>query len=240
MAKLQIAICDDDALHLRHTASLVSGAYPPSQAEINTFSSGELLLKCISPDGYCPDIAILDIRMEQLDGISLAMELNRLAPGCGVIFLTGYPEYAPEAYLTRHVWFIPKDRAGEFLVPALQRAVSGLAPYSRESTMLIRRQGQAVLVPFRDVMYIDRVGRKTRVVCREEEYLVTQRPETLISPALAPYMIRCHQGYWVNFIHIRSIDHNDFILDDDTRLPISRTFRDPARERFFALYGDTT
>ena len=36
----------------------------------------------LAEDGYRPDIAVLDICMGELDGISLAKEINRLAPAC--------------------------------------------------------------------------------------------------------------------------------------------------------------
>ena len=217
---IQLALCDDNALHLKYAASLIERAYPPAKVEINAFSGGPALLKSLRLGDYVPDVAVLDIRMEEGDGISLAGELNRLAPACRVIFLTAYSEYAPEVYTTRHVWFIPKERA---------------APQGQTEHFTLRSQGKSVLVPLQNLLYIDRVGRKTRLVCLTEEHLVNQSPAELIPSTAAPWMIRCHQGYWVNGMHVRSIDHNEFVLDNQQRIPISRTFRDAARARFFDL-----
>ncbi len=231
-----IAVCDDNELHLQHTARQIEAVYPPSEAVISLYPSGSSLLRALREAREAPDAAVLDIRMDDMDGISLAKELNLLVPNCGIIFLTAYSSYAPEAYLTRHVWFISKDRAGEFLLPALQRALHDKQRPTDEELFTLRSQGKLMLVPMRDVLYIDRIGRKTRVVCRDAQLLVSQPPASIIPAALSPYMLRCHQGYWVNFHHIVSIDHTDFILDDGTRIPTSRTYRSSARDAFFKLH----
>ena len=233
---VQIAVCDDEALHLRHTVSLIEEAFPTSRAEISAFSCGSELLKRLVPDGYLPDLAVLDIRMKDIDGLSLARELNRLAPHCQIIYLTAYPSYAPDAYLTNHVWFIPKDRTKEFLPQAIERAISGAIPYKMNSTITLRKQGKVIAVPFQDILYIDRVGRKTRVVCLAEEHLITQKPSSVIPDSVHPYIIHCHQGFWVNSYHVASIDHNEFVLDNQTRIPISRSYRNAARTQFFQLH----
>ena len=233
---IQIAVCDDEPLHLRHTVSLIEGAYHASRADISAFSGGSDLLKRLVPDGYLPDIAVLDIRMEDIDGLALARELNRRAPHCQIIYLTAYPSYAPDAYLTNHVWFIPKDRIDEFLLPAIERAMSGTIPYRMNNTVTLHKQGKVISIPFEDVLYIDRVGRKTRVVCLTEEHLITQSPASVIPDSLLPYIIRCHQGFWVNSYHVISIDHNEFVLDNEVRIPISRSYRSAARTQFFQLH----
>ena len=47
--------------------------------------------------------------------------------------------------------------------------------------------------------------------------------------------IRCHQSFWVNFRHVRTLESDCFLLDSGLRIPISRTCRAAAREQFFAL-----
>jgi len=229
----QIAVCDDNCLHLQHAVAMVEAALPPAQAEVSAFSGGSALLKSMAVGDYTPDIAVLDIRMAEIDGISLARELNRLAPGCQIIFLTSYVDYAPDVYQIKHLWFVPKERAQEFLAPAIERALANNAPSEPASILTVRSQGRVLLLPFQDIVYIDRLGRKTRIVCRTESFLVSQSPGAVITPALALQMIHCHQGYWINMEHITALDHSEFILDTGARIPISRTYRDEARRRFF-------
>ncbi len=45
-----------------------------------------------------PDVAFLDINMRPMDGIELAKNLREACPTCAIIFLTGYSEYAVQAF----------------------------------------------------------------------------------------------------------------------------------------------
>ena len=44
------------------------------------------------------DLAILDIDMPLMDGLTLAKKLQELQPNINIVFATGYPEYALQAY----------------------------------------------------------------------------------------------------------------------------------------------
>ena len=228
---IQNALCDDNPDHFHHAASLLEEAGLSPKPEIESFSTAAALLKSLVAGAYTPDIAVLDIRLEDMDGFSLAREINQKAPACRIIYLTSCPDYAPDAYLTRHVWFVQKERAGEYLVPAVRRAISGMQIAGPENVLSFPSRGKIFVVPIKDVLYIDRVGRKARIVCRSVEQLVTQSPALLIPAALASRMIRCHQSCWVNVSHITALDRSEFVLDNQTRIPISRTYRDAAEKR---------
>lgn len=231
---LTIAVCDDNPIHREHSRALI-GRYLPN-AKIETYSDPEMLLSGLGGRGTLPDIAVLDIEMGNMTGIELAESLNRDAPDCQIIFLTGHADFAPEAYKTRHVWFIVKNRAEEFLPEALDRAVKMLSEKEDSPVLNIRADGRNVLIPVSSILYLEKVGRKTRVVCTDGEYLTYQQPSALISPELKESIIRCHQGYWIHLKRVEALDHNDFVMTDGVRIPISRTYRDSAREAFFSQY----
>ena len=230
---LQIAICDDNELHRSHAAAMIESGLNRSDLAIRTFAGGSELLCLITEGSWTPDIAILDVELEEESGIALAGRLNELVPGCRIIFLTGHAGYASEAYMTRHVWLVLKERADEFLLPALRKALSMEEPEPAREVLQVRSEGKVLLLPVDSVLYVDRFGRKTRINCQEGRYVTAQPPAKLLSFHLPARFVRCHQGYWVNLSHIAALDHNEFVLDDGTRLPISRTWRDAARARFF-------
>ena len=107
---LRIAICDDERIQRRHTAELIDSALAARSADISCFDSSEALLQAVV-SGYAPDIAVLDIQMGEMDGISLAKRLNALTPSCRIIFVTSYLAFATEVYSTEHVYFILKARS---------------------------------------------------------------------------------------------------------------------------------
>lgn len=93
-------------------AELIDSALAARSADISCFDSSEALLQAVV-SGYAPDIAVLDIQMGEMDGISLAKRLNALTPSCRIIFVTSYLAFATEVYSTEHVYFILKSQIDE-------------------------------------------------------------------------------------------------------------------------------
>lgn len=161
---LRISICDDERIHLRHTAELIDSALAARSADISCFDSSEALLQAVV-SGYAPDIAVLDIQMGEMDGISLAKRLNALTPSCRIIFVTSYLAFATEVYSTEHVYFILKSQIDERIGSALEKAVSAIDADRGSGAMLpVKVRGGTELIPVKDVKYVERLGRKTHVV----------------------------------------------------------------------------
>ena len=234
---LKTAICDDNPEHLNHAASLVLAELSSYAPDVELFHSAEDLIQAVECDRYRPDIAILDILLEDENGIELAKKLNALLPGCSIIFLTGYPDYAPASYEARHVWFVLKSSAEQYLGPALHRALDAAARDESILGITAHSRGKRFFLPLGDILYIERVARKTRIVCKDASYYVSGSPAAQLQGAVSSYFLRCHQGYWVNTRQIKALQREEFVLTDGTRIPISRTFRDEARSRFFEQFS---
>jgi two-component system response regulator DesR len=75
-----------------------------------------------------PDVALLDIEMPGLDGLSAAGRLREQLPGCRVLILTtfGRPGYLRLAMERGVAGFLLKDAPSGQLVDAIRRAVAGL------------------------------------------------------------------------------------------------------------------
>ena len=235
---LKITICDDNREHLRYTADLVRKELTSYQTELFLFSNAEELLNSIQQAQVIPDIAVLDILLDSRNGIDLAKQINRLLPACKIIFLTGYPEYATASYEAEHIWFVLKSVADNYIGLALQKALAVSVDSPDRIGITARISGKSFFLPLGNILYISRVGRKAQIVCKDCAYLVSSPPQTLINENVQPFLIRCHQGYWVNLRLITSLDKNEFVLEGNQHIPISRGFRDEARKRFFAYLSE--
>jgi len=233
---LNTAVCDDNPIHLEKAAAMARRflAKTGKQFKITRFDSAESMLDHMESNEWQPDIAVLDIEMDGENGISLARKLNEAAPACRIIFLTAYVDHAPEAYLAEHIWFVVKSRAEEFFEAAMEKAVTSIDEGNISiPVIIVRNNGKKTLVPIDTILYIGKVGRKAHVHCVDSDYYDTRRPALLIPENLEGNFIQCHQGYWVNSARIKEIDRNEFVLQGGERVPVSRTFRDDARKRFF-------
>ena len=233
---LKIAICDDNPEHLQFTVSLIQKELSSSGLELELFSVASQLISLIEEDNYRPDIAVLDIKLGRENGIDLAKRMNSLVPTCRIIFLTGFADYAPASYEARHVWFVLKSSADRYLGAALRRALDELDDPSAVLGITARTGSKSFFIPLGEILYLESYARKAQIVCKSAVYLVPGSPAALINERVAPFFVRCHQGYWVNLRQVSALERDEFVLINGARIPISRSFRGDARSRFFGQF----
>lgn len=91
-----IFVLDDEAYLLSTEAQAIAEARP--EAVIRSFQRAQEALDCIQNEDLLPDAVFCDIQMPGLSGLEFAVRLRSLSPRSKVIFVTGYDEYAVEAY----------------------------------------------------------------------------------------------------------------------------------------------
>jgi two-component system response regulator DesR len=74
-----------------------------------------------------PEVALLDIEMPGLDGLSAAAQLHQELPACRILILTtfGRPGYLRQAMQSGVVGFLLKDAPASQLASAIRRVVAG-------------------------------------------------------------------------------------------------------------------
>ena len=70
-------------------------------------------------------LALLDIDMPDMNGLALAAEIKRLRPDTAIIFLTGFSEYAVDAFALRVSGYLLKPVSRERLAEEVAYALSG-------------------------------------------------------------------------------------------------------------------
>lgn len=96
---------DDERLALDNLLSKLKKAQP--QAEIRGFLYPQAALEEIQ-NGFCPDVAFLDVEMYGMSGIELALRFKEVLPKVNLIFVTGFSEYAPDAFALHASGYITK------------------------------------------------------------------------------------------------------------------------------------
>lgn len=234
---LKIAICDNEPLHLCYAAELVGRELSAQQAEIEGFLSLHALLGAVSSGTYTPDLAILNCNVGRealfFKGMRAIQKLNQLVPRCRILFLAAYPGRDRVFCERERRYLLSKKQKERQDRDALKQAVRMLENRPRRTSITAKAGGKTTVIPLGDVLYVERCGRKCRVVTVGGDCIASQRPEELLLDVEDAF-VRCHQGYWVNLARIRSQAHNEFFLDDGSCIPISRTYRRQARACFSA------
>ena len=91
---------DDEPAMLSELHDAIAAAVPG--AEIMDFRRAAEVLAAITEHGAQPDVVFSDIELPGMDGLNLAVQIKNSAPGAKIVFVTGYSQYALEAF-KRHV-----------------------------------------------------------------------------------------------------------------------------------------
>lgn len=178
------------------------------------------------------DVILLDIDMPKLSGIDLASQINALkgdAEKPYIIFVTERDGMVFEALREQPYSFVRKSAIEDF-VPCLKKIKSRL---NAEDTFAIHTAGALNRIPINEIMYIEKQG--NYVVFHTVSIELKERAslEEKYSELKAYSFIRIHAGCAVNPRYIRTVEADHIILEDETRLAISRAYKKSVKKEFF-------
>ena len=117
-----IAICvDDEPLVLQMNVSLCREI--PELTDAKGFTGADEALHWLSENKA--DVALLDIDMPGKNGLILAAEIKKKRPDISIIFLTGYAQYALEAFGVHASGYLLKPVTRDRLAEEIAYALAG-------------------------------------------------------------------------------------------------------------------
>lgn len=118
---------DDEVAMLSELHQAIELASP--EAEIHDFRLAAEALDTIAKEQVVPDIVFSDIELPGMNGLNLAVRIKQLAPGAKIVFVTGYSQYAVEAYRRRVNGYVLKPIDAEQIRKELDYQME---PYRRK------------------------------------------------------------------------------------------------------------
>ncbi len=121
---IRLLLADDQAL-VRGALSALLGLEPDLEV-VAEVGSGDAVLATVLE--HRPDVALLDVEMPGLDGISATAQVRERAPGTRVLIVTtfGRPGYLRRALQAGAGGFVVKDTPAAQLADAVRRIHAGL------------------------------------------------------------------------------------------------------------------
>ena len=225
---IEIAVCDDDANDLDQAVRMLQSIVSAQDiaCNIKTFlSAGEMLdsIKKI-------DIGILDIAMDELNGIRLGRELKERFPHIKLIYITSYEEYCMQAINDVHAFsFLRKPLDSRKMQKQVAEALAGIPDNVVEKefykvTDSRQREYASVKLKLEDILYLEYVkrSRKAAIVLAEETYECECVFKRLVEELQQyDFAVNC-RGNLVNLGHIKKIKGFRIFLDNGKELPIAQ------------------
>lgn len=245
---LRILIVDDEAparIRLREVLADCAAEQPVIVA--GESASGKEALDWL---GYNQaDVALLDIRMPEMDGIELARHMQKLINSPAVVFSTAYDQHAIEAFEVNAIDYLLKPVRRERLLRALRKAQA----YSQLQLKSVSRQpraylsvsvgGRVLLVPVTDIVFLRAEQKYVTLRTMTHEYL-TEESLTHLEQEFGERFVRIHRNCIVARDFIAGFEKQRHASEDEAgavgwtvilrgleeKLPISRRHRHIVKE----------
>lgn len=233
---IKIAICDDEVLVQDCVEDMLKKNYG-DEVEITLYGEAETLLNTWEHSQDREDIVLMDIRFEQMDGISAARLLQEKHPAVKIIFITGYIEYATDIFRAEPVYFLTKPIRTEKLIEAVEKAKSHMKR-ERKNTLVCMVKGAVVNVEVNQIYYLESDRRQLHVHEGKETIVINQKLKD-VEEQLPNTFVRCHQSFLVNMRYIRSFTAQEIELTDGRKVPVSRPRYGEAKEVFMKYLANS-
>jgi DNA-binding LytR/AlgR family response regulator len=236
---LAILAVDDEPRALADIKRLLEGS--PRVDRVATATSAKEALVYLSGGKY--DGLFLDVHMPEIEGMALARLLRRFADPPGVVFLTGHPDAAVEAFEVQALDFIVKPVSRERLESALERVedhagrtAAAAAPAASEEPAPSGPDVVAVdnpkgggkrLVRLEQIQVAQANGDYARIHAPEGRFLLRTPLSQLEKDWSGAGFARVHRAYLVNLGHaveLRALPNGTAVLvmRDGEEIPVAR------------------
>lgn len=227
---ISIAICDDESADLAEMETITSELLEAEgiSCDISRFGDAGSLLSAVN-GAETFDILLLDVMMENLNGIELAAALRKQGNDTAIVFISINREMALLGYEVSAVRYLAKPIQREKLREALLYCCRTYL--TQKEILLPTAEGQRrILVS--DVIYIEPWERGTRLVLVDGECKTGSKISELERLLPQEKFVYCHRTLLVNLAFIQTIRYCELTLKNGQVLPISKYRQAQMKESF--------
>lgn len=246
--KIRTLIVDDMPLSRERTRRYL--ASDPDVEVVGECGDGESALRAVR--ALAPDLLLLDVQMPGMTGIAM-LEAIPVARRPVVVFITAFDEFAVPAFAAHAVDYLLKPFDRERLTRALERvrdhlgesrraqvsAAAALAPSPEPSSgylsrIAVKSVGRTVFVAIDRIDWLETAGNYVCLHAGRETHIVRETMNQIASQLDPKTFVRIHRSTMVRIEAIREIQpltngDRAVILRDETRLTLSRSYRERAK-----------
>ncbi len=246
MNKYQAILCEDQIEELNYIANKLEEAFMAHDMDVTflKYQSGVDLLKDLEENKALnltdTRLFFLDIEMPQINGIQLCKKIRVDFPDSLVIFISNREEMVFQTFEVSPFRFIRKGHFSEEL-PALVTAIIRELQERQDAEICIQELHSNNIFTWKakSIISVEAQGKYCLIKTAKDISPVQYRFKD-IQDLLEPYgFIQAHRSFLANYRFISRIEGNDIIMEDNSRIPISRGKATEVRKAFIKLVNST-
>ncbi len=231
---IQIAVCDDEQTVCQEISQEIAHFLSGQAVEFTVRQYTDAAAFCAQMDTF--DLVYLDIRMPELDGITLARQIRSRELACIVVFITGLRDYMLDAFDVEALDYICKPIERARLRRSVERALQQIA-HRQETGILIQTAHWCKAVKLSAIYYCEVINRKIYLHTTEgvlEYYGKLKEMEKQLDARF----FKCHRSYLVNLDHLKMYQDGEIVLENGSRIPVSRLRHQELMEKMLEYMKD--
>ena len=238
---MRIAICDDNQLEVDLFKECVSGFLRRKRDyryEISEYSAGYPLVEDVK-EGKWYDVIVLDMILENENGLEIANRLRDIGYDGKIIFWTADDSHLQEAFDVGAMQYAVKGKE----YGRIYRAIDEILSQMRDETLTFKFRRQINRLKYDEIEYVESQARVCHIFATNNRCFVTTCKLNDLEEKLSDKrFLRCHQSYLVNMDYIKDVK-DDFIMEDGTLVPIRvrgrKEILDTYYDYFVNHFGDS-
>lgn len=231
---LKVGICEDNIIFKNNLKNHIETILKNMDFRVYEFSAGEELLEKY-PENL--DILLLDIQMNDLNGIETARNIRKFDDNIEIIFITGLIEYSLSGYEVRAYRYLLKPIKYDELATTILECTKVLK--ERDKNCLLINSGRDIVkIPIHLIIYIEKISRYIRIHTDKNVYVSRMNIKDIESRLENYGFFRCHTGYLINLNKINTITLKNEVLVKDVCIPVSRNKIKPLKLALMNYLGE--
>lgn len=222
---MNIAIVDDMPRELSRISQILNeyGKEHNISIDINTFQSGEELLKVYRPLQYT--LIFMDIYMDGMTGVDAARKIRETDKKTLIVFLTTSPEHTFDAFDVHAYGYIIKVPEDESLRSDIFRTLDDviLLCTPSEDVITVSADGEDRIIPFSSIVYAQAEKNYIKITDSNNETCRTRMTFSYMFSLLNndSRFMQINRGLLINMDYIDTFGKDTCVLKGGYSLPIN-------------------
>ena len=229
---MNILICDDNKAVLEHLSNILINKF--SNCKVINCSNYEDIVNNIRNNKI--DILIMDILLDDNNGIDIVKDNQSYLSNTQVIYITGYDDYIEDCFETDLVYILRKPVSEHKLLNAVNKALNNIREENKSIVVKIGKDNKRINI--KDINYVESEGRLIKFNLSDEVITVYGKISD-IEEDLGLLFVRVHKSYLVNMDRIVNYTIDKVELNNGKVLPISRTYTKSCKDIIFNYLKDS-
>ena len=229
---MRIAVVDDIASERKLLCSRLTEQFARRgvHADLFEYENGESFLAGAKERPFT--VVFLDIYMTGANGIETAKELRSFDSDCLLVFTTTSTDHALEGFRVRAMHYLVKPYEEKELSGLTDEILSRIP--SSGKYLDVKVSGSNVQIPFQKIVFAEHFSHMIHIHTTGGKELITRQSFEAFTASLKmdPRFYLCSRGVVINLDHAVDFDGALFILDDESRISVSRKLVKNARQTF--------